>query len=143
MTSIDLFRLCGDDEAAEALNGAYVNAIHSVLALILFGIFTCVFSVLLLKVPQSMPDIGSSIVLKMNQSLVTAASEGDARTLVKLIDDGAVVDWIASATSIGSSDNYKKNNVGSPLHCASRHGHEDSVRRLLEVHCYTEPPHKS
>jgi hypothetical protein len=90
-----------------------------------------------------MPDIGSSIVLKLNQSLVTAASEGDAQTVVKLIDDGAVVDWIAASTSISSSENYKKNNVGSPLHCASRHGHEESVRCLLEVRCYPEQPCES
>ena len=83
-------------------------------------------------VSHSVADI-AGIVLQMCQSLVAAATEGDTQAVCKLIDDGAVVDWIAASTSISSSENYKKNNVGSPLHCASRHGHEESVRCLLEV----------
>ncbi len=70
-------------------------------------------------------EIGKDALIQLNQSLTAAASEGDHQAVGKLIDDGAFVDWIASAGSTSCN--------GSALHCASRHGHEQTVRSLLEV----------
>ena len=83
-------------------------------------------------ISHSVADI-AGIVSQMCQSLVAAATEGDTQAVCKLIDDGAVVDWVAAPASIGSNDHSKRSIVGSALHCASRHGHEETVRCLLEV----------
>ena len=94
-------------------------------------------------ISHSVPDI-VGIVLQMNQSLVAAASEGDTQAVCKLIDDGAVVDWVAAPASVGSNDHGKRSIVGSALHCASRYGHEESVRCLLEVlACCPDRPRES
>lgn len=63
--------------------------------------------------------------MKLNQDLVAAAAEGGSDTVDKLINDGADIDWVPSAGS-GSG-------IGTALHRASRNGHEDVVRILLEV----------
>jgi hypothetical protein len=69
-------------------------------------------------------------MLRLNQSLVSAAAEGDSQVICKLIDDGACVDWFAASGSSSS---------GSALHCASRYGHEEIVRMLLEVNIVMLP----
>jgi ankyrin repeat protein len=74
-------------------------------------------------------EIGRDALIKLNQSLIAASAEGDHQAVGKLIDDGAFVDWIAAAGSTSGN--------GSALHCASRHGHEEAVRLLLEV-CVVE-----
>jgi hypothetical protein len=73
--------------------------------------------------------LGSDVILRLNQSLVASAAEGDSQAICKLIDDGACVDWFAAA-GINSGS-------GAALHCASRNGHEDAVRMLLEVVIYS------
>jgi hypothetical protein len=70
-------------------------------------------------------------MLRLNQRLVSAAAEGNSQVICKLIDDGACVDWFAAAGNSSSS--------GSALHCASRHGHEEIVRMLLEVNIVMLP----
>ena len=54
-----------------------------------------------------------------------SAFEGNSEEVAKLIDDGAAVDWVAAAGRNGST--------GTALHCASRRGHEETVKVLLQV----------
>ena len=73
--------------------------------------------------------LGRDTLFQLNQSLVAAAAEGDCDAIGKLVDDGAEVDWISTA---GSSSNSSSSS-GAALHCASRHGHEEAARLLLEA----------
>jgi hypothetical protein len=71
-------------------------------------------------------ELGASTLLELNQKLVHAAFEGNSEEVGKLIDDGAAVDWVAPAG--------RNSSTGTALHCASRRGHEETVKVLLQVH---------
>jgi len=75
--------------------------------------------------------LGRDTLFQLNQSLVAAAAEGDCDAIGKLVDDGADVDWISTAGSSGGSGGGSSS--GAALHCASRHGHEEAARLLLEA----------
>ena len=81
------------------------------------------------------------MLVKLNEGLVAAAAEGSIEGICKLIDDGADVDCIAPAGN-GSSGGtpialpsvfFCNILTGTALHQASRYGHEDAVRALIEV----------
>jgi hypothetical protein len=83
--------------------------------------------------------LGRDTLFQLNQSLVAAAAEGDCDSIGKLVDDGADVDWISTAgssggsSSSGGSGSGGGSSSGAALHCASRHGHEEAARLLLEA----------
>jgi len=77
--------------------------------------------------------LGRDTLFQLNQSLVAAAAEGDCDSIGKLVDDGADVDWISTAGSSGGSGSGGGSSSGAALHCASRHGHEEAARLLLEA----------
>jgi hypothetical protein len=115
LTAIDLFRLSGDVDSANALEGACNKANPVCFILSSKSDMRC----------DPRLELGAGALLELNQKLVHSAFEGNSEEVGKLIDDGADVDWVAPAGHNSST--------GTALHCASRRGHEETVNVLLQV----------